>query len=207
MSQRIIAILAALIAAVGAFRANMVPKRAVGWSRASEVVSSAKPVIRTRAWMAMAEEKTKVDFSTYAVGQEYTGTLVGAKQFGVFVDIKTGTNVLLPRSLLSRGNYEKLKQLSDSKSKETVKIEIVGVSAENQTLSGKYIPAGYKVRPDLSTLSDKDVQSRFFNATVVSAHDFGVFAELDEFGVEGLIPVSKLPGNGGSVQKSFKYVS
>ena len=30
-------------------------------------------------------------------------------------------------------------------------------------------------------------------ATVVGVHDFGVFAELDEYAAEGLIPVSRLP--------------
>ena len=31
-----------------------------------------------------------------------------------------------------------------------------------------------------------------YNATVVGTHDFGVFAELDEYGVEGLVPASKV---------------
>ena len=38
-----------------------------------------------------------------------------------------------------------------------------------------------------------NLASRIFNATVVSVHDFGIFAELEEFGVEGLVPASKLP--------------
>ena len=146
-----------------------------------------------------------VDFSTYAVGQEYSGSLIGAKAFGVFVDIATGTNVLLPRSQMTKGNYEKLKRLADSKSKEQVKLEIIGVSAENATLSGKYLSGNYKNRPDLSALEGTDISTKFFNATVVGAHDFGLFAELDEYGVEGLVPASKLPERmpAGSIQASY----
>lgn len=127
------------------------------------------------------------DFSKYALGQEYEGKLVSAKQFGIFVDISTGTNVLLPRSQLSRGNFEKLKALVEAKSAELVKLELIGISAENQTLSGKYMPLiANKVRPDLSTLEGKDFSGKFFQATVISAHDFGLFAEVEEFGVEGM---------------------
>ena len=128
------------------------------------------------------------DFSKQTIGKEYEGKLVSAKQFGIFVDISTGTNVLLPRSQLSRGNFEKLKALVESKSNDLVKLELVGVSAENQTLSGKYIPLNAnKPRPDLSTLEGKDFSGKFFQATVISAHDFGLFAEIDELGVEGIL--------------------
>lgn len=93
--------------------------------------------------------------------------------------------MLLPRSQLTKGNFEKLKRLSDSKSKEQIKIEIMGISLENSTLSGKYISGNYKTKPsDLSVLHGTDISNKFFNATVVGCHDFGLFAELDEYGVE-----------------------
>jgi ribosomal protein S1 len=56
------------------------------------------------------------------------------------------------------------------------------------------MPANYKPRADISTLEGMDLSSKKFSATVISSHDFGVFAELDEFGVEGLLPASKLGG-------------
>ena len=56
-------------------------------------------------------------FAQFAVGQSYTGNVVGAKAFGVFVDFKKGTNVLLPRSQLSRGSFERLKRMAETKSK------------------------------------------------------------------------------------------
>jgi len=136
---------------------------------------------------------SKIDFSTYAIGQEYQGKAIAAKQFGIFVDISTGTNVLIPRSLLSKNNYDKLKALVDTKSVESVKLELIGISAENQTLSAKYIPLTLKTRKDLSSLEGKDFTGKYFQATIISGHDFGLFAEVDELGVEGLIPTSKLP--------------
>lgn len=148
----------------------------------------------------------KTDFSKLVVGTEYDAKLISSKQFGVFVDISVGTNVLLPRSLLSRGSFEKLKKMVESKSQETIRIELASISAENQTLSGKYLPPNYKKeRNDLSALKGKDLSSKMFNATIISAHDFGLFAELEEFGVEGLIPASKLPMKlpAGSIQASY----
>ena len=159
--------------------------------------------------MTMADTPTDVQttnpFADLSVGQELEGFCKTAKQFGIFVDCSIGTDVLLPRSILSRGNYEKLKKLADSKSKDVVKIELVSISPENRTLSGKYISANYRDRPDLSALDGKDIASRFFNATVVSAHDFGVFAELEDYGVEGLVPASKLPEKlpAETIQASF----
>lgn len=167
----------------------------------NEIITSSKRIHKLRPKMSMMVEKEETkptkkevniaDFSIYSVGQEYEGTIIGAKQYGFFVDISTGVNVLLPRSLMSRGSFEKLKGIADSKSKEKVKLELVGVSAENRTLSGKYL--SYQVRSDISSLQGKDLTDKYFNATVVSAHEFGVFAEIEEFGVEGLIPASKLP--------------
>jgi len=46
---------------------------------------------------------------------------------------------------------------------------------------------------DLSSLKD-DVIGKQFNASVKSTHAFGLFATVEELGVEGLVPISKLPG-------------
>ena len=58
---------------------------------------------------------------------------------------------------------------------------MVGISEEENKLSGKYIPANYKARADISTLDGADLNSKSFKATVVSAHEFGVFAELEGY--------------------------
>merc|ERR1719258_290318 len=78
-------------------------------------------------------------FAKYEVGQEYEGTVLSAKAFGVFVDIENGQNALIPRSQLSRGSYEKLKSMVTDKSKDLLKVELIGVNAENQTISCKYL--------------------------------------------------------------------
>ena len=143
------------------------------------------------------------DFDAFAVGQQFDGNIVSAKKFGVFVDISKGHNALIPRSQLSRGAFEKLKTMAADKSQEKVKIELTNVNAENQTLSANYIIPG---RSDISSLNGKDLSALSHEATIVSTHDFGVFAELNEFGVEGLIPASKLPTPlpKGSIQESYK---
>ena len=135
----------------------------------------------------------KADFSSFAIGQEYDGKVMSAKNFGVFVDISTGFNVLIPRSLVSRNVFEKLKQMAADKSADLIKVNIVAVSAENQTLTGKYVVAKGKERSELTSLLGSDIKAKFFNATVISAHDFGLFAEIDDLNVEGLVPASKLP--------------
>lgn len=226
MALRSICVAGALLSIVGAFQNNFALKAVSRWSNGNGAMQSNVQAtsMKNRGWMLMMSDASEtevsaapssssgkkaevavVDFSQYAVGQEYSGSLMVAKAFGVFVDIATGTNVLLPRSQMTKGNYEKLKRLADSKSKDQVRVEIISVSAENSTLSGKYLPVNYKNRPDLSALEGTDITSKFFNATVVGAHDFGLFAELDDYGVEGLVPASKLPERmpAETIQKSY----
>ena len=222
MGVRCISLIGVLLTVVSAFQKNVVPRVGGRWSNDLSMQGNVKSnSFKNRGWMSMMSDAPEtstvavpssssskagvavVDFSQYAVGQEYSGSLVGAKAFGVFVDI-TGINVLLPRSQMTKGNYEKLKRLADSKSKEQIRLELIGVSAENSTLSGKYLSANTN-KGDLSALEGTDISTKFFQATVVGAHDFGLFAELDDYGVEGLVPASKLPERmpSGSIQSSY----
>jgi S1 RNA binding domain len=222
MGVRCISLIGVLLTVVSAFQKNVVPRVGGRWSNDLSMQGNVKSnSFKNRGWMSMMSDAPEtstvavpssssskagvavVDFSQYAVGQEYSGSLVGAKAFGVFVDI-TGINVLLPRSQMTKGNYEKLKRLADSKSKEQIRLELIGVSAENSTLSGKYLSANMN-KADLSALEGTDISTKFFQATVVGAHDFGLFAELDDYGVEGLVPASKLPERmpSGSIQSSY----
>jgi hypothetical protein len=106
------------------------------------VVADAPAADEAAAAPAAVEEPKSTDpFAQFAVGQTYTGSLVQAKQFGLFVDINKGTNVLMPRSQMSRGTFERLKRMVETKSKQQVPLEIIAVSAENKTLSGKYAVA------------------------------------------------------------------
>jgi len=183
------------------------PLQSCGWRRFSTIMSD--PVVEeTSSVTSSPVKQIKADFSSFAIDQEYEGKVMSAKNFGIFVDIASGYNVLLPRSLISNTVYERLKKMATDKSAELIKIAIVGLSAENQTLSGKYIPpAGSgKDRSDLSSLSNVDLKSKMFNATIVSSHEFGVFAVLDDLNVEGLVPASKIPStnDGRSIKDTYK---
>lgn len=135
---------------------------------------------------------TKVDFSAFAVGQQYDGELMSAKAFGIFVDISKGHNVLIPRSKISAGNFAKLKELVDASDKNKVKIEITEVDPEKQTLSGKYIDPNYKERK-VADLSKFEL-GQVVKGKVVSTHEFGVFVNLEEFDCDGLLPMSRIRG-------------
>lgn len=145
-------------------------------------------------------------FAKFEIGQEYEAKVISAKQFGIFVEVDGGQNILIPRSQLTRGSYEKLKTLATDKSKDMVSIELIGVDAEKETISAKYLAPGHATRTDISSLEGQDLSAKFYEATVISTHDFGIFAELDNFGVEGLVPASKLPEPlpKGSIQDSYK---
>jgi len=96
----------------------------------------------------------------------------------------------------ARIGYSKLSMMAESKSKDKVKIEIISVNQQNQTLSGKYLPGGAEKTLNIADLESKGADaysSMQLKATVVGVHDFGVFAELDDYAFEGLIPTSRLP--------------
>lgn len=138
------------------------------------------------------KSKSKGDFSAFVVGQQYDGQVLSAKVFGVFVDISKGYNVLIPKSKMSAGNFNKLKEMADSQSTERVKVEIISVDATNQTLSAKYVDPNFKERKaaDLSVFTE----GQQLVGTVVSTHEFGCFVNLKEFDVDGLLPMSKMRG-------------
>lgn len=137
-------------------------------------------------------KKDKGDFSVFAVGQQYEGQIMSAKVFGVFVDISAGYNVLIPKSKMSAGNYNKLKEMADSKSTDKVKVELISVDAGNQTLSAKYIDPNFRERKtaDLSQFTE----GQTITGTIVSTHEFGCFVSLKDFDVDGLLPMSKMRG-------------
>ena len=60
--------------------------------------------------------------------------------------------------------------MAETKSKDTVKLSLIAVSAENATLSGKYMPA--TPMKEISLLQKADAGTAL-DATVVGAHDFG----------------------------------
>ena len=72
-------------------------------------------------------KRKAVDISSFSEGQKLEGKVLSVKAFGAFVEVPGGANVLLPRSVISRGAYSKLTKMAESKSQEAVKLEIVTV--------------------------------------------------------------------------------
>lgn len=142
--------------------------------------------------------------ATMVVGQEYSGIATRARPYGIIVNISSDSSVFIPKAKVSRGVFEKLKASIARKSTEPVQIKIAAIS-ENGTLSGDFIPPIGAISRDPDLLKSKEWRNRRLNATVVGAHEFGLFAELDEFGVEGLVSPAKIPREmiGGSIKKTF----
>ena len=62
-------------------------------------------------------------------------------------------------------------------SKAKISFDIASVDTEKNNLSGTYNSGVEK--KDISSISDADIKSTEYSATVVGTHDFGMFVELD----------------------------
>eukprot|EP01031_Cornospumella_fuschlensis_P031896 gene31896-38564_t len=169
-------------------------------STVAEVVESTtteQSTPNTKAGKGSKSTKPYVDYTAFAIGQEHSGTISNVQNFGVFVHIEAGCDVLLPRSQLTKTQFEKLSSLHEAKSQEPVKVSLIGVSVEKRTISGKLVaPNTYKARTDLKSVQEKVTEGKVYDGKVVAVHDFGVFVELEGFGeesVQGLLPNSKIP--------------
>ena len=181
MFVRLVVVVATLLVAVEAFRGGFRSRHGISRQHLqSEVVAGqVRAISLSMASDGDASEtpmKQGDDISKYSVGQTLNGELVSAKDFGIFVQIEgSKTRVLLPRSLLSRGEFSKLTNMAKQKS--TISFDIASVDTEKKTLSGTY-NSGVEKR-DLSSITDDDVKKTEYSATVVGTHDFGIFVELD----------------------------
>ena len=128
----------------------------------------------------------------YSVGQEYDGTVLRAKAYSVHVNISTGASVVLPRNKHTRGKFEKLKLMALEKSTLPVRVEITEVDAVNGTLKGIYIPLPKSSQTNVNFFDNehiaKELHGKKLNGTIANVHASGMFVELDEFGIEGLVP-------------------
>lgn len=154
------------------------------------------------------QKVNNIDLSIFSIGQQYEGKPISIKKFGAFIDIGKGINVLIPRSFFSQAQYNKIEAIINNKSLETIKLELIGINQEEKLLSGKYIAKSNNIKTDLEALKATDYTSKSYDAIILSLHDFGAFAEIEELGIEGLIPASRLPGNKrynkGEIQQTFQ---
>jgi len=139
---------------------------------------------------AKGSSLSKADFAAFSVGQQYDAELLNAKEFGIFVDISKGISVLLPKTRISAVNFEKLKGLAEAKSKDKVKIEIIAVNTENQTLTGKFVDPDFKKKErkevDLSAFK----VGQIVKGKVVSILEFGTFVNIVGQDFDALLPNS-----------------
>lgn len=196
--------------------ASIVRRTAPGFAILERPVYSHLAEIRlskSRLAMSMVTEAPPampgaVHTSAHAVGEQHEGFVSKVRAYGAVVNITDGCSVVLPRSKMSRGTFARLKAATmtpgTSAERPKVKLEITSISV-NGTLGGKYLPLEGDAMQDPTVLTTTEWRHRRLNATVVGTHEFGLFAELDAFGVEGLIPASMIPKEiiSGTIMKTF----
>jgi len=142
-------------------------------------------------------KKKDIDYSGYAIGQKYEAKVVSTKTFGLFVELVPGVQALVPRSKMSQKQFDSLKEKIEKKEESVVKVELIGVSAENQTISARLVSDGTDSNKgntrDLTAIIAAEPVGKTYTAEIVNKLDFGVFARIKEFGVDGLIPRSSIP--------------
>ena len=189
----------------GGNRAALVPTNnaiAASWLRLGSVHGRYSPLSMssTEEEASTSEKKQgkqpKADFSTFAVGQVYDGEIMSIKDFGIFIDISKGHNVLIPRSKISLTNFDSLKSKFEAKSKDKVKIELIDLDVEKLTLSAKLAGSntGGGLRERKTIDLSKFTVGQTIKGKVVSTHDFGAFVNLEGFDCDGLLPSSKSRG-------------
>lgn len=154
--------------------------------------------------VGLRTRKKIVDINSFAVGQEYSAIITNVKPFGVFTIVSSGFTIMIPKAAISRDEFHLLEQLYENKHQGAIKVSITSVSADTSSLSG--IPVKLKEtienqqlqfptqsRDNFKKLVGVEIANKTFNATVSAVKNFGIFATLDDYGVEGLIPYSKLP--------------
>lgn len=136
-------------------------------------------------------------FHSLHSGQNVTGTVTNITDFGVFVDLG-GVEGLVHISELSWGRVthpSKLVQLGSA-----INVQVLDLAPERcrVALSIK------RLLPNPWTMAEKEFPAgTVHDATITSVLSYGVFAKLNQFGVEGLVHASEIPHNEGTLLKDF----
>lgn len=138
----------------------------------------------------MKRAPVKVDVSSFTVGQQFEANVISIMRFGVFVELTPNVNALVPRSNISPGFYSQLWKAGKESKGESILVEITEISHGDGKITAKHCG---DQQTDISYLKDLNIVGQQFNATVVSKHNFGIFAKVDQFEVDGLIPNFKAP--------------
>ncbi len=109
--------------------------------------------------------------------------------------------MFLPREELTSGDFHALKKLMAAKSKGKVQIAVTAVDIEKQIINGKYVPEAGKGKPDVAELLTEEAAGVALNGTIVAVQEYGLTVELVDYGVQGLVPIEKVPDAANKLEK------
>jgi len=136
-------------------------------------------------------------FHSLHAGQNVNGTVTNITDFGVFVDLG-GVEGLVHISELSWGRVTHPSKIVDLGG--AINVQVLDLAPERcrVALSMKRLLPN----PWTNALNEFPVDSTH-KATITSVLSYGVFARLDQFGVEGLVHASEIPHDEGTLLKDF----
>lgn len=151
------------------------------------------------------QRKSKVvDFSSFQLGQTFSAIISNVKHFGVFTTISSGHTIFLPRAKITTKQYHILQKLHENQYQLPIKVSITAISPEQKTLTGtplslETIDASQLISKNFVTLNTTDYTNKTMNGTVVGKTEFGIFVQLDNFLIDGLIPYSRISRRAGLI--------
>lgn len=119
-------------------------------------------------------------------GETVSSRVVKIAEFGVFVEVETGVEGLVPASELSWKRNVKTNELV--KEGDIVKLQVLAVDADKRRISLSLKQAGGDPWADAA---GKFATGTNVEATVTKIADFGAFVEVEQ-GLEGLVHISEL---------------
>jgi len=160
------------------------------------VPEDGRVVFSERAAQSEPGKRAELFHSLHA-GQNVCGTVTNVTDFGVFVDLG-GVEGLVHISELSWGRVTHPSQFV--KLGGTINVQVLDLAPERcrVALSMKRLMPN----PWTNAANEFPIGS-VHAATITSVLSYGVFARLDQFGVEGLVHASEIPHEEGTLLKDF----
>ena len=124
--------------------------------------------------------------ATVHVGEEVTGRVVRAANFGAFIQLEQGVEALLPISEISWKRIHRVEDVLSVGQSVRLKVLTMEPAKQRMSLSLKQIAGD-----PWGDATAKYAEDAMVPGKVVSVQDFGAFVELEE-GVEGLVHISEL---------------
>jgi hypothetical protein len=156
-----------------------------------------------------------VDANELTVGRKLNGNITSVKSNGIFVNVTASGSeddqkkMFLPRSLFTRGAYERLRMASkESPGNVKIDVEITEINVTSSALVGKYIsPIECIESEEVNRIlleSNTNGSMRVFNGTVVNVQGHGAVVEIEELGLDGFVPIPVSSKSKSSSAKGFQ---